>query len=259
MTKQANNQPTAALIVIGNEILSGRTHDKNIPVLASNLGSIGVALRDVRIVPDVEAEIIAAVNALRTRFSYVFTTGGIGPTHDDITAAAVAKAFARPFIRNPEAVALLEQHYRERDIEVTDARLSMADMPEGAELITNYVSGAPGFRVENVYVLAGVPAIMADMLQNLLPTLEGGPKTENRSIRTNLVESEIAALLADVESRYDAVEIGSYPHFNPRAAQFWVDLVLRSTEVTQLKSATQEVQEGLHKLGGEARLLDPLP
>ena len=170
MSELAN--PTACLIIIGNEILSGRTVDANLPFLAQELGGIGVVMREVRVVPDDEAEIVGAVNALRARYTYVFTTGGIGPTHDDITAACIARAFGLPFGRNPEAERRLRAYYPPEKL--NDARLKMAETPEGAELIDNPVSVAPGFRVENVYVLPGVPKIMQAMFAGLKAGLKGG-------------------------------------------------------------------------------------
>ena len=185
---------TACLIIIGNEILSGRTVDANLPYLAKALGEIGVRLAEARIVPDDEAEIVDAVNSCRAKHDYVFTTGGIGPTHDDITAAAIAKAFDRPFGRHAEAEARLLAYYPPE--KVNEARLSMADMPEGVDLIDNPVSIAPGFRIENVHVLAGVPKIMQAMLDNILPTLEGGAVVLSRSVTMFMPEGEIAMHLA---------------------------------------------------------------
>ncbi|MGH6914997.1 MAG: competence/damage-inducible protein A, partial [Geminicoccales bacterium] len=171
---------TACLIIIGNEILSGRTVDANLPYVATALGSIGIRLAEARVVPDIEAEIADAVNACRGKHTYVFTTGGIGPTHDDITAASIAKAFGLPFGRNAEAERRLLAYYPPE--RVNPARMKMADAPEGAELIDNPVSVAPGFRVENVYVLPGVPKIMQAMLDSLLPKLEGGARVLSRAI-----------------------------------------------------------------------------
>lgn len=172
---QEKKTVSACLIIIGNEILSGRTVDANLPHLAKVLGEAGIRLAEARVVPDDEGEIIDAVNTCSTKHDYVFTTGGIGPTHDDITSACVAKAFGRPFGRHPEAEALLLAYYPPE--KVNEARMSMADMPEGVKLIDNPVSTAPGFRIENVFVLAGVPKIMQAMLDGIIPTLEGGAKT----------------------------------------------------------------------------------
>src|SRR5918996_1957176 len=171
---------TACLIIIGNEILSGRTVDANLPYIANALGSIGVRLAEARIVPDIEAEIAGAVNTCRRKHTYVFTTGGIGPTHDDITAQSVARAFGRPFGRNTEAERRLLDYYPPE--RVNEERMSMADMPDGVDLIDNPVSVAPGFRIGNVYVLPGVPKIMQAMVLELLPTLQGGEKLRSRTI-----------------------------------------------------------------------------
>ena len=176
----AGQPVTAGLLVIGNEILSGRTQDANIAFLGHRLNEIGVRLAEVRVVPDIEADIVAAVNALRARFDYVFTTGGIGPTHDDITAAAIAKAFGVPLIQNPEARARLEGNYRAGDL--NEARLRMANTPEGAALIDNPVSRAPGFRLENVFVLAGVPVILQAMVAGLRPAIAGGRPMLSRTV-----------------------------------------------------------------------------
>ena len=202
---------TACLIIIGNEILSGRTVDANLPFLAKKLGDIGIRLSEARVVADDEAEIIDAVNACRRKYDYVFTTGGIGPTHDDITSASIAKAFGRPFKRHAEAEARLLAYYPPE--KVNEARMSMADMPEGVTLIDNPVSIAPGFRIENLFVMAGVPKIMQAMLDNVLPTLEGGVKLLSRSITIFLPEGELAVPLGDLQSRYSALELGSYPFF----------------------------------------------
>ncbi len=164
---------TAAVLIIGNEILSGRTKDANLPYLGERLGELGIRLAEARVVADQKGEIVAAVNALRQRYTYLFTTGGIGPTHDDITAECVAAAFDRPLIRNPEALALLQAHYAPGDL--NEARLLMANTPEGATLIENPIIHAPGFRIENVHVMAGVPAVMRAMFDSLAPGLTGGP------------------------------------------------------------------------------------
>ena len=190
---------TACLIIIGNEILSGRTVDANLPHLAKALGEIGVRLAEARVVSDDEAEIVDAVNTCRAKHNYVFTTGGIGPTHDDITAAAIAKAFGRPFGRNAEAEKLLLAYYPPE--KVNEARMSMADMPEGAVLIDNPVSIAPGFRIENVHVLAGVPKIMQAMLDNIIPTLKGGPIVISRSVTVFMPEGELALHLRKTTGR----------------------------------------------------------
>lgn len=201
--------PTAALVIIGNEILSGRTRDANLPYLAEFLGRRGIRLAEARVVADETAAIVEAVNQLRARNRYVFTTGGIGPTHDDITAAAIAEAFGVPLERNPEAERRLLAYYPPD--KVTPARMKMADMPVGVELIDNPVSAAPGFVIGNVFVLPGVPKIMQAMLDGLASRLEGGPPLVSRAIVAYAPEGEIAERLAAVQARHAAVTIGSYP------------------------------------------------
>src|SRR5580765_2190347 len=186
---------TAAILVIGDEILSGRTKDKNIGYIAEYLTNIGVDVREVRVVPDIEVEIITALNALRHRYTYIFTTGGIGPTHDDITADCVAKAFGVSIDYHPEALALLKANWAARGIEPNEARMRMARIPAGAVLIPNKVSTAPGFRIGNVYVMAGVPAIMQAMLDEVAPTLKTGVKVLSESVRADLREGDIGTPL----------------------------------------------------------------
>ncbi len=226
---------TASLIIIGNEILSGRTIDANLPHLAKVLGEIGIRLAEARVVPDDEKEIVDAVNACRAKHDYVFTTGGIGPTHDDITSACVAKAFGRPFGRNAEAEALLLDYYPPE--KVNEARMSMADMPDGATLIDNPVSIAPGFRIENVFVLAGVPKIMQAMLDNIIPTLEGGAKMLSRSITVFLPEGELAGPLGELQVRHAGLEIGSYPFFGTRGPGSTI--VFRGTDHQEIDQAAE--------------------
>ncbi len=200
---------TAAILVIGDEILSGRTKDKNIGHIAERLTEIGVDVREVRVVPDVEEEIVAALNALRTRYVYVFTTGGIGPTHDDITADAVAKAFGVSIDVDPRARAMLLEYIAEKDL--NEARLRMARIPDGAELVVNTVSKAPGFNIGNVYVMAGVPRIMHAMLEAIIPTLKTGVPMLSETIRANAKEGDIAAPLGEIARQFPDVAIGSYP------------------------------------------------
>jgi molybdenum cofactor synthesis domain-containing protein len=228
----------AAILVIGNEILTGRTKDANLPFLAERLEARGIRLAEARVVRDVEDEIIAALDALRGRYDYVFTSGGIGPTHDDITAAAVARAFGKKLVRDDEAVRRLTVHYGGAE-HLTPPRLKMAEVPDGATLIDNPVSAAPGFRVENVFVMAGVPKIMQAMYDQLEPVLLGGAPRAKRSVRTALFESRIAEPLAAIAEKYAVVEIGSYPWF--RLGQGGVALVLRSADEAALTAATDEV------------------
>ena len=218
---------TAALVVIGDEILSGRTQDKNVAQLASWLNVQGIRLGEVRIVPDVEDAIVEAVNALRAGNDYLFTTGGIGPTHDDITVDAIAAALGVPVIVHPEARAVLERYYETRG-GLTDARLRMARVPEGADLIPNRMSGAPGIRWGNVFILAGVPHITAGMLDALTGTLEGGLPVLSRTVGAWVAESEIAEMLGETERAHPGVSIGSYPFF--RDGRTGANFVVRATE-----------------------------
>lgn len=238
---------TASLIIIGNEILSGRTQDKNLAHLATKLNESGIQLREVRVVPDIEQEIVDAINAVRARYDYVFTTGGIGPTHDDITTASVAKAFGVAVIRHPEAEAALRKHYA---AEINEARLKMAEVPEGATLIPNTISIAPGFRMGNVFVFAGVPRIMQAMLDATLPHLKGGATVLSTSIATNLLEGTIAAGLTAIQNRYPDIDIGSYPTYES-AQGYRTTLVLRSPDATRNEAARGEIDTLIRTLGGE--------
>ncbi len=233
----SKKQVTACLIIIGNEILSGRTVDANLPHIAKALGEIGIRLAESRVVPDDEGEIIDAVNTCRAKHDYVFTTGGIGPTHDDITAACIAKAFGRKFGRNTEAEARLLAFYPPE--KVNDARMSMADMPDGVTLIDNPVSIAPGFRIENVFVMAGVPRIMQAMLENIIPTLEGGTKLLSRSITVFLPEGELAEPLGELQGRYGDLEIGSYPFFGSQGPGSTI--VFRGTDQDDIDKAAADL------------------
>jgi molybdenum cofactor synthesis domain-containing protein len=241
------NPVTAALVIIGNEILSGRTTDANLPYIASKLNQIGIRLMEVRVVADREDDIVAAVNACRNACTYVFTTGGIGPTHDDITAQAIAKAFGLPLERNAAALARLTRQYAPGD--VNNARLSMADMPHGASLIDNPVSGAPGFQIGNVFVLAGVPSIMQAMFDGLIGRLKGGLPVLSRTVSCYLAEGTIAEGLAALQRRFPEVEIGSYPFF--RARRFGTSLVLRAEDGTLLARAVEQLRALVTELGGE--------
>jgi molybdenum cofactor synthesis domain-containing protein len=228
---------TAALLVIGDEILSGRTKDKNVGIVADHCTQIGIRLKEVRVVADDEDAIISAVNALRRCCTYVFTTGGIGPTHDDITADAVARAFGVKIDVDKRAVAMLRERYADADL--TAARLRMARIPEGAELIENPISKAPGFRIGNVIVMAGVPAIMQAMLLAVTPRLKTGPKLLSASVRVNAPEGRIAAPLADCQRAFPDVAMGSYPFFED--GRYRTSLVLRSTDEGRLKLAKADL------------------
>jgi molybdenum cofactor synthesis domain-containing protein len=235
----------AGVLLIGDELLSGRTQDTNLKTLAEFLAPRGVQVREARVTADVEGEIAAALNALRTRYAYVFTTGGIGPTHDDRTAAAVALAFGLPLEENVEARAVLAERYGEA---LNESRLRMARMPAGARLIANPVSKAPGFQVENVFVLAGVPGIMRAMLEDVGPRLHGGAVVEGRSLRRpGLREGDIGAALAALQERFPSVAIGSYPWFDSEG--FGVALVARSPDAEALQAAFQALQEAFGPAG----------
>jgi molybdenum cofactor synthesis domain-containing protein len=231
---------TAALVVIGDEILSGRTKDVNIGTVADFCTDLGIALSEVRVVPDIEDEIIAAVNAVRARFTYVFTTGGIGPTHDDITADAIAKAFGVALPINPEARAMLEARWKQSGTEVNEARLRMARIPEGGSLIVNLVSAAPGFRIGNVHVMAGVPKIMQSMLEAIAPTLEGGRKVLSVTVRCGVGEGSIGGPFGQLQAEFPDVKMGSYPKMGQGAAT--TDLVLRSPDAERLRLAADRVR-----------------
>jgi len=235
---------TAAMLIIGNEILSGRTVDANLPHLATRLNERGVQLAEARIVRDIEAEIVDAVKALSVRHDYLFTTGGIGPTHDDITAASIAKAFDWPFERHPEAARILEQFYGDR---VNPARMSMADMPRGVTLIDNPVSRAPGFRIANVFVMAGVPKIMQAMLDGILPTLEGGTPVQSATVTVYRPESELAPLLQVIVDAIPTVDIGSYPFM--RMDRPGSSIVFRSTDGAALARARRQLIDALRADG----------
>lgn len=241
---------TACVLVIGNEILSGRTKDANLAWLAVELNKLGVRLMEARVIPDVEATIVATVNELRGRFDYLFTTGGIGPTHDDITAASIAKAFGVPLIRNPEAVRRLQAHYANA-ADLNEARLRMANTPEGAELIDNPVSTAPGFRIGNVFVMAGVPVIMQAMFDGLRRSLVGGAPLLARTVNVGLAEGVMAADLAAIQGVNPEIEIGSYPYM--RLGKPGAAIVLRGVDQGRLAAATDAVKAMMRALGGEPR------
>lgn len=239
---------TAALIVIGDEILSGRTQDKNVAQLATWLNGQGIRLAEVRVVPDVESAIVEAVNALRARNDYLFTTGGIGPTHDDITVDAIAAALGVDVVIHPAAREALTRYYAERG-GLTEARLRMARVPDGADLIVNRVSGAPGIRIENIFILAGVPKIAADMMEALSGTLEGGRPMLSQTIGAWVAESEIADMLGATERAYPGVSIGSYPFF--REGRTGANFVARATDPDVLAECSLALSEGLASIGVE--------
>lgn len=237
---------TAGLVVIGDEILSGRTHDKNIAQVASWLQVQGIRLAEVRVVPDVSAKIIEAVNALRAEYDYLFTTGGIGPTHDDITVDAVAEALRVPVVVHPEARAILERYYADKG-GLNEGRLRMARVPEGAELIPNRMSGAPGIRIGNLHLMAGVPHITAGMLDALTGTLEGGAPLLSETLGGFIPESEVATLLRETEKAHPQCQIGSYPFF--KDGRVGSNFVVRSTEAQALAACAAALGEGLDAAG----------
>lgn len=245
---------TAAIAIIGDEILSGRTQDLNVAQIAKWLNVQGIRLSEVRIVPDVEDRIIEAVNALREQYDYLFTTGGIGPTHDDITVDAIAKALDVPVVIHPDARAMLERYYQDRG-GLNDGRLRMARVPDGASLIPNRLSGAPGIRISNVMIMAGIPHITAGMLDGLTGQLEGGDPVVSVTIGGYVPESEVAALLQETERANPGVQIGSYPFF--KAGRVGANFVIRSTDEAQANAVSEElylalVDAGFEVVRGEA-------
>ncbi len=237
---------TAALVVIGDEILSGRTHDKNIAQVATWLQVQGIRLKEVRVVADDTDAIVEAVNALRARNDYLFTTGGIGPTHDDITVDAIAQALGVPVIVHPEARAILEDYYATRG-GLTEARLRMARTPEGASLIPNRYTGAPGIHAANIFIMAGVPSITAGMLEALTGTLEGGAPLLTETLGCWVGESEVADLLRETEKAHGQCQIGSYPFWGE--GRTGANFVVRSTDPAELAACTAALAQGLAALG----------
>jgi molybdenum cofactor synthesis domain-containing protein len=238
-----SDTPTASLIVIGNEILSGRTRDANIQFLASALGKIGAPLVEVRVIPDIEKEIVTAVNALRSKFTYVFTTGGIGPTHDDITAVCIAKAFGVPLVRHQPSVEKMEHYYGDK---LNAARLKMADLPEGSEPIETRVTSAPGFRIENVYVLAGVPSIAQAMFDSVAPSLAHGAPIVSRYVEAHMGEGDLADALTEIQNAFPAVDLGSYPFF--RTGRVGLSVVVKGTDVDAIDGAIEQVVKAVEAL-----------
>ncbi|HEV7344562.1 MAG TPA: molybdopterin-binding protein [Devosia sp.] len=246
---------TAGLLVIGDEILSGRTKDVNIGATADFCTDLGIELKEVRVVSDETDDIVDAINALRKRYTYVFTTGGIGPTHDDITADAVAKAFGVALPINPEARAMLETRWKQTGTEVNEARLRMARIPEGASLIINSVSAAPGFRIGNVHVMAGVPIIMRAMLEALAPTLKGGKKVMSVTIKAAVGEGTVGGPLGKLQEQYPDVKMGSYPQMGKD--RIMTELVLRSSDPARLDEAAGKVREMVTEVHRKAGIALP--
>lgn len=247
MTDAAN--PTACLIVIGNEVLSGRTRDANLQYLGTRLTELGIRMAEARVIPDDAEVIVAAVNECRAKYSYVFTSGGIGPTHDDITAACIAKAFGVKLKRNAEARKLLRRNY-DSDDQLTEARLKMTEIPVGAALVENPVSHAPGFRMENVYVFAGIPRILQAMFEGIASELTGGEPVLSKAITAQVPEGVLGTPLAAVQVAHPGVEIGSYP-FNKGNGQFGAALVIRSHDPEAIEAAAEAVRALVRSLGAE--------
>ncbi|QXM25395.1 competence/damage-inducible protein A [Elioraea tepida] len=253
-----DTRPTACLLVIGDEVLSGRTRDANIQYLGTRLNELGIPLREVRVIPDDRAVIVATVNEVRHRFTYVFTTGGIGPTHDDITSECIAEAFGVPWVVHPEAYAEMAADYARRNppVEFNAARQRMATMPEGATLIRNAVSVAPGFRIGNVIVMAGVPKVMQAMFEAVAPTLEGGIPTVSRSVHAQgVLEGAIAEPLGAIQAESPGVALGSYPYY--RAGGNGVAIVARGTDRAAVEAAIAKVAAMLRAAGAEPVFGEP--
>ena len=247
--------PTAAIIVIGDEILSGRTKDKNVGWLAKRLEAMGIKLLEARIIPDIKQVIIDTVLELSAQFDLVFTSGGIGPTHDDITTDAIAAAFGKQVIRNPEAEEVLQRHYQNTDLEFNAARQKMADIPMGATLIDNPLSAAPGFILENVHVLPGVPSILQAMFEGLSARLPGGVVMTRITVQCAMGEGSIAAILADVQAVHDGISIGSYPWFKP--GNFGTAVVISGLDQAVARKAAEAVAAAVEAFGVEAFIVAP--
>ncbi len=241
--KKANKKLNAAIIIIGNEILSGRTQDTNVSTIAIWLNSLGVKLEEVRVIPDVEKTIINNVNEIRKKFKYVFTTGGIGPTHDDITSKSISKAFNLKYCYHPEAFKLLENYYENGKFNI--GRKKMAKMPKNSSLIYNPSSAAPGFFVKNVYCLPGVPSILKSMLGGLNNKIIGGSKILSKTLSLKTVESEISVPLEKVQNKYKKLEIGSYPFF--KQGKLGVSLVIRSKNSKLIKRCIDDILKFIKK------------
>ena len=242
-----STEVTAGVIIIGNEVLSGRTQDTNLVYMGKQLDALGISIMEARVIPDIEQTIINTVNHFRETYTYVFTTGGIGPTHDDITSAAIAKTFNVSLEKNAEAVRLLERYHEPGGI--NKARMKMAHIPEGAKLIDNPLSGAPGFQMENVFVMAGVPAIMQLMFDGIIDRLTGGDPIITINVATNIGEGVFAEDLSRLQDEYPDISIGSYPYFRNR--KLGVNLVMRSTNVNRLEELKEKLSTILIQLGGK--------
>lgn len=250
MSNTAESQtPTAAVLLIGNELLSGRTQDINLAFIAKRMDGHGVRLREARVIPDIPAVIVSSLNELRARYTYVFTTGGIGPTHDDITADCVAEAFGVALPHHPEAESRLMAYFKARDIEPNEDRLRMARIPEGASLVDNPVSAAPGFRMDNVFVFAGVPRIMQAMLDSVMPQLQSGAVMHSVTVACNLGEGAVASALRELQDHHPNVDIGSYP--GKLQDTFRLSLVARGTDQAELNAVASALEHAIESLGGQ--------
>ena len=238
---------TAAILVIGDEILSGRTKDKNIGYIADYLTAIGIDLKEVRVVADQEAAIVLALNALRSKYSYVFTTGGIGPTHDDITADCVAKAFNVPIDYHPRALAIIAERVAKMGTEMNEARKKMARIPEGAELVPNRVSGAPGFWIGNVIVMAGIPTVMQAMFDEVVPNLKAGAKLLSETVRADAREGDVGSELGEIAKAHPDAIIGSYPFFDDSMGPN-TNIVVRARDAAKLAEAKAEIEAMLKRV-----------
>ncbi len=241
-----NTAITACVLIIGNEILSGRTADSNLNYIALTLGGWGIQVREARVIPDVVDDIVSAVNAARGRYYYVFTTGGIGPTHDDITVDCIAKAFDVPIVEHPDIATRIKT--RPAPPEVMAARLRMARVPEGATLVENQTGGPQGFRMDNVFVMAGIPMVMQAMLSSLEGQLDTGPVVRSRTVTAYLGESQLAGALADIQNRFPEIDLGSYPFF--RKERYGTSLVMRGVDEGRLDAMLAEVEQAITAAGG---------
>lgn len=247
MSDAETESPTACMLIIGNEILSGRTQDANLAYLARSLGEIGISIKEARVIPDEKEVIVSVVNECRANYTYVFTTGGIGPTHDDITAECVAAAYDVPLEQHPDAYkALFDPDVPK---EIMEARLLMARVPKGGTLIENKVSRAPGFKMGNVYVMAGVPMVMQAMVEAILPTLKQGIPIMSKTIGAYLGESQVSKPLADIQGRYPFVDIGSYPFYREKG--YGTNLVIRGKDEEELELVAEELRQMIRANGKE--------
>ena len=245
---------TAGIIIIGDEILSGRTKDTNVNWIATELNNIGIRLIEARIISDDTETIIETVKNFTKKFTYVFSCGGIGPTHDDITTESVAKAFNQKLIKDPEAMRRLKIHYEGTNVEFNEARQKMAVIPSNSSLIDNPVSAAPGYKIENLFVFAGVPKIMQGMFHNVLNDLAGGIKLKSKTVSSNIGEGLIAKDLEKIEKKFKTIKIGSYPYFKP--GNFGTSIVLRSENEELLNEASKAVLSSITKLGGKGKIVE---